>query len=72
MLATLRGDLPGALRLHILGPPLVIGSVWVLIQHVLYRKRCRPVLWGPWIVGFTLIAMVYWLIRLAQPGLWPL
>ena len=72
VLATLRGDLSGALRFHILGPPLVVGAFWLLAQQLLLAKEPGPAQWRPWMVGFAGVAVVYWLIRLAQPGLWPL
>lgn len=72
VLASLRGDLSGALRFHILGPPLVIGAFWLLIQQLGLGREPSPAQWGAWILGFAGVALVYWLIRLTHPGLWPL
>jgi hypothetical protein len=72
VLATLRGDLPGAMRYHILGPPLVVGAVWLLAQQLLLGKEPSPARSMPWVAGVAVTAVAYWLIRLAQPGLWPL
>ncbi len=71
VLAVLRGDLVGALRLHAFGPPLVLLAAGVL-WHQLVRGRAldRRAL-AAWIVGGSFLAWLYWLLRLAQPELLP-
>jgi len=71
VLAALRGDLAGALRLHAFGPPLVLLAAGVLWhQLVLGRAIDRRALTG-WIVGGSFLAWLYWLLRLAHPALMP-
>ena len=71
LLAALRGDLAGALRLHAFGPPLVLLAAGVLWhQLVLGRAIDRRALTG-WIVGGAFLAWLYWLLRLAHPELLP-
>jgi hypothetical protein len=71
VLAALRGDLAGALRLHAFGPPLVLLAAGVLWhQLVLGRAIDRLALTG-WIVGGSFLAWLYWLLRLAHPALMP-
>jgi hypothetical protein len=71
VLAALRGDLAGALRLHAFGPPLVLLAAGVLWhQLVLGRALDRRAL-AVWIVGGSFLAWLYWLLRLAHPALMP-
>jgi hypothetical protein len=71
VLAVLRGDLAGALRLHAFGPPLVLLAAAVLWhQLVLGRALDRRAL-AAWMVGGSFLAWLYWLLRLAHPELLP-
>ena len=71
VLAVLRGDLAGALRLHAFGPPLVLLAAGVLWhQLVLGRALDRRAL-AVWMVAGSFLGWLYWLLRLAHPELLP-
>ncbi len=71
VLATLRGDLVGGLRLHAFGPPLVLAAVaWMAHLLVLGRSpalRQR----GLWVGAISGLLCLYWVVRLTHPSLFP-
>jgi hypothetical protein len=71
VLAVLRGDLPGAVRLHAFGPPLVLCAA-ALLWHLLVRGKSidRRGL-AAWLAAGSFLAWLYWLVRLAHPVLLP-
>ncbi|MCP9849397.1 DUF2752 domain-containing protein [Cyanobium sp. Morenito 9A2] len=64
VLASLHGDLGEALELHLFGPPLVAGGLWLaLVQGVLGRPLPRWS-WGRLGLALALGLLIYWLVRL--------
>ena len=65
MLAALRGDLAGALELHLFGPPLLLALAWLgWHQGVRGRPLPRVLLQGKGLLFVGLMLFGYWLIRL--------
>jgi len=65
-LATLHGDLGEALELHLFGPPLVVGGLWLALVQGLLGRPLPAWPWGRISLGLVLAAFAYWLVRLAQ------
>ncbi|HJN36699.1 MAG: DUF2752 domain-containing protein [Prochlorococcus sp.] len=67
MLAALRGDLAGALELHLFGPPLLLALAW-LGWHQGVRGRPLPgvLVQGKGLLFAGLMLFGYWLIRLVH------
>jgi len=72
VLASLRGDLAGALRLHLFGPPLVVAALWLVGHQLVTGHGIETRRLGPWAVGVALLGLLYWLVRLSHPALWPI
>ena len=71
VMATFQGDLGKALELHVLGPPLLLwaGGMtgWLLVRASPPPQRLMRIS----LMGFLVVAMAYWLLRLLQPALRP-
>jgi hypothetical protein len=65
VLATLHGDLGGALELHLFGPPLVAGGLWLALVQGLLGRDLPAWPWGRLGLALVLVVFVYWLLRLA-------
>jgi len=71
VLATLRGDLTGAVRLHAFGPPLVLLAAGLLWHQLMLGRAVDWRALAAWIVASSFLAWLYWLLRLAHPVLLP-
>ena len=71
VLATLRGDLAGAVRLHSFGPPLVLLAAGLLWHQLMLGRAVDRRALAAWIVAGSFLAWLYWLLRLAHPVLLP-
>jgi hypothetical protein len=71
VLATLRGDLAGAVRLHAFGPPLVLLAAGLLWHQLMLGRAVDRRALAAWIVASSFLAWLYWLLRLAHPVMLP-
>jgi hypothetical protein len=72
VLASLRGDLAGALRFHLFGPPLVVAALCLVGHQLVTGREIEGRRLAPWLVVVAVLGLLYWLLRLSHPALWPL